>query len=247
MNLLPLMPFLFWALVNFLRNYVKTPDENHTISRVSRTRSEARAAYDRLSRWYDALAGNWEQKPRLAGLQLLAVQPGETVLEIGPGTGQALSILAQAATERGRVLGLDLSPGMLAIAGARLAQAALAGQVWLSCGDAACLPFASETCDALFTSFTLELFDTPEIPLVLQECRRVLRPGARLCVISLSKAGPSRKMVELYEWSHARFPALVDCLPIFARQSLEDAGFKITAARQMSLWGLPVEIALGCK
>jgi demethylmenaquinone methyltransferase/2-methoxy-6-polyprenyl-1,4-benzoquinol methylase len=247
MNLLPLMPFLSCAFANFFRNYVKTPAENHSISRVSRTRSEARGAYDRLSRWYDALAGNWEQKPRLAGLQLLAVQPGEIVLEIGPGTGQALSILALAASEHGRVLGLDLSPGMLAIAGARLAQTALAGQVGLSCGDAACLPFARETCDALFTSFTLELFDTPEIPLVLQECRRVLRPGGRLCVISLSKAGPSRKMVGLYEWSHARFPALVDCRPIFARQSLEDAGFRIVEARQMSLWGLPVEIVLGCK
>jgi len=226
---------------------MKSSDDNHAISRVNRTRSETRTAYDRLSRWYDILAGNWEQKPRLAGLQLLAVLPGETVLEIGSGTGQSLPILAQAAGVDGRVLGLDLSPGMLATASARLGRTALTGRVKLSCGDAACLPFASETCDALFTSFTLELFDTPEIPLVLQECRRVLRPGGRLCVISLSKAGPSQKMVELYEWSHARFPALVDCRPIFARQSLEDAGFVIAAARQMELWGLPVEIVVGGK
>jgi ubiquinone/menaquinone biosynthesis C-methylase UbiE len=223
------------------------PDDSRAISRVSRTRAETGAAYDRLSCWYDLLAGNWEQKPRLAGLQLLAVQPGETALEIGPGTGQSLPILAQSAGEGGQVLGLDLSPGMLAAASARLGRTALAGRVSLICGDAACLPFASGTCDALFTSFTLELFDTPEIPPVLQECRRVLRHGGRLCVISLSKAGPTRKMVELYEWSHARFPALVDCRPIFARQSLEDAGFKISAARQMPLWGLPVEIILGCK
>jgi len=226
---------------------MKSSDDNHAISRVNRTRSETRTAYDRLSRWYDIMAGNWEQKPRLAGLQLLAIQPGETVLEIGPGTGQSLPILAQAAGGDGRVLGLDLSPGMLATAGARLKHTTLAGRVRLSCGDAACMPFASETCDALFTSFTLELFDTPEIPLVLQECRRVLRPGGRLCVISLSKAGPPRKMVEMYEWSHTRFPALVDCRPIFVRQSLEDGGFRIAAATQMALWGLPVEIVVGYK
>jgi ubiquinone/menaquinone biosynthesis C-methylase UbiE len=226
---------------------MKPPGDKQTISRVTRTRSETRAAYDRLSRWYDLVAGNWEQAPRLAGLKLLDVQPGETVLEIGPGTGQTLTILAQAAGEGGRVLGLDLSPGMLAAAGAHLERTTRAGQVQFCCGDAACLPFAGETCDALFSSFTLELFDTPEIPLVLQECRRVLRPGGRLCVISLSREGPARKMVEIYEWSHARFPALVDCRPIFARQSLEDAGFRINAASQVSLWGLPVEIVVGCK
>jgi ubiquinone/menaquinone biosynthesis C-methylase UbiE len=226
---------------------MKTPGDKPTISRVNRTRSETRAAYDRLSRWYDLLAGNWEQAPRLAGLKLLDVQPGEMVLEIGSGTGQTLSTLAQAAGEGGRVIGLDLSPGMLAAAGTRLERTVLAGRVRFCCSDAACLPFTSESCDALFSSFTLELFDTPDIPLVLQECRRVLRPGGRLCVISLSREGPARKMVEIYEWSHARFPAVVDCRPIFARQSLEDAGFKIGEARQVSLWGLPVEIVLGCK
>jgi ubiquinone/menaquinone biosynthesis C-methylase UbiE len=217
------------------------------ISRVFRTRTETRASYDRLSRWYDALAGNWEQKPRLAGLKQLGVQPGETVLEIGSATGKSLALLAQAAGEHGQVLGLDLSPGMLAAACAHLGRTGLAGRVMLTCADAACLPYASATCDALFASFTLELFDTPEIPQVLQECRRVLCPGGRLCVVSLSKEGPPLKMVGLYEWSHARFPAWVDCRPIYARQSLEGAGFNITAYMQMDLWGLPVEIVVGCK
>jgi len=120
-------------------------------------------------------------------------------------------------------------------------------RVELRCGDAVQLPFQPECFDALFMTFTLELFDTPEIPKVLQECWRVLRREGRVCVVSLSKAGKSSWMRTLYEWGHDWFPKLLDCRPILVRQSLEEAGFQTLDAIRTSLWRLPVEIVLAAK
>jgi ubiquinone/menaquinone biosynthesis C-methylase UbiE len=212
------------------------------ISRVNRTHRQAQITYDRISRWYDLLEGYWEQRARLAALRELGVTPGERVLELGPGPGHSLVALARAAGPAGQVCGVDLSWGMLRVARSRLETTRLPAGPGLCRGDATQIPVADSVFDAMLMSFVLELFDTPEIPQVLAECRRVLRAGGRISVVALSKAGARSRMRDLYEWGHASLPDVLDCRPIFVQRSLEQAGFRTCRATRSSLWGLPVEV-----
>ena len=139
---------------------------------------------------------------------------------------------------------MDLSQRMLAQTRLRVEKSGLGARIGLLCGDGASLPVKSASVDILLMSFTLELFDTPEIPLVLGECQRVLRPGGRLCVVALSRESNGWP-VRLYEWCHAHWPGAVDCRPIYARQALEEAGFAMAQLRREVMWGLPVEIFVG--
>jgi demethylmenaquinone methyltransferase/2-methoxy-6-polyprenyl-1,4-benzoquinol methylase len=219
-----------------------------SVRRVNRSKEAARASYNRLSRWYDLIAGSTEKKYRDWGLEKLSARPGETILEIGFGTGHCLVALAKAVGSTGRVIGLDLSDGMLAITRERLQKEGLTDGVDLHLGDAAKLDFIeANRLDGIFMSFTLELFDNPEIPRVLQECHRVLKPGGRLAVVSMTKTNPPGLAVRMYEWFHEHMPDYADCRPIFARQALEQSGFQIQNISVSSMWGLPVEIILGKK
>jgi len=223
------------------------PDDKTSISRVTRSKADAKASYDKLSRWYDLLANRSERKHREAGLEKLGVRPGEKALEVGFGTGHALLALARAVGDAGRVYGIDLSEGMRDRAISRLEEAGFSGQVVLACGDANELPYDADFFDAAFMSFTLELFDTPEIPVVLGECRRVLRSGGRLCVVAMTKGEPPGVMERLYEWAHRRWPRYVDCRPIYASRSVEEAEFQLRDVAGLSMWGLSGEIVLGEK
>jgi ubiquinone/menaquinone biosynthesis C-methylase UbiE len=216
------------------------------IARVFNSREETRNYYNKIARIYDMMAEHSEGPMRDLGLKLLAAKPGERVLEIGFGTGHCVVELANAVGADGLVCGVDLSDKMVKLAQELVAAAGLAERVELKQGDGETIPYPDETFDALFTSFTLELFDTPEIPKFLAECKRVLKPGGRFAVVAVSKMGKDGPIMKAYEWTHKHFPNLVDCRPIYAKAALEAAGFQIQASEIESMW-VPVEIVVGVK
>jgi len=103
----------------------------------------------------------------------------ETVLDIGTGTGQYLAPLRER-VPRGRIIAGDLAPGMLRDLAAR----GIPGGAHLLNADAEALPLADATCDAIIASYVLPL--VPDIPRVLDEMSRVLRPGGTLLAVTMA-------------------------------------------------------------
>lgn len=207
-------------------------------SRVNRPVQAAERYYSNLSKIYDVLASSEKRFIRL-GLALLHPLPGERILEIGFGTGYAQQYIAQN-VKNGLSAGLDLSIGMGSVAQRRLSQAGLLDQVGLVRSDTLPIPCQEGVFDGIFTSFTLELFDSPLIPEVLGEIRRVLKPGGRLVVVSLSKDRPLGLIGRIYESFHDRFPKWADCRPIPVRRLVEEAGFRILESKEYKMWRIPV-------
>lgn len=214
------------------------------ILRVHRSKAEAKSSYDRISSVYDYLAGPFESRFSDRALDLLHVRKGERVLEVGFGTGRCLEKIAIKVGRKGRAYGVDISSGMLKVTKRRLEKKNLVERVELYRGDAMHMPYKKGEFDAVFMSFTLELFDTPEIPRVLKEIRRVLKPKGRLGVVSMEKEDSDSWMVRLYEWFHKVLPNYVDCRPIYVARSIKDAGYSIKTNERVSLLGLPGSIVM---
>jgi ubiquinone/menaquinone biosynthesis C-methylase UbiE len=103
-------------------------------------------------------------------------KPGDSVLDIACGTG----VVARLAAKRmatGRVVGLDLNDGMLAVA--RSAPIAGASIEWLQ-GSALGLPFDGRSFDLVLCQLGLQFF--PDRPLALREMKRVLAPSGRVAL-----------------------------------------------------------------
>jgi ubiquinone/menaquinone biosynthesis C-methylase UbiE len=201
--------------------------------------------YDGISGAYDLIADSSEHAARDLGLRALGVSSGQRVLEVGCGTGHALVGLAGDVGPTGHVYGVDLSSGMVTVAQRRIDSSGLRN-VTVMIGDARVLCFRSSVFDAVFMSFTLELFERG-MPDVIVEVRRVLRVGGRLGIVAMSDTEETNAMIELYAWLHRRWPQFIDCRPIDVVHALQAGHFRISTTHATTVWSLPVVAAVGIK
>ncbi|HEY8809036.1 MAG TPA: methyltransferase domain-containing protein [Solirubrobacterales bacterium] len=110
---------------------------------------------------------------------VLAPEPGERLLEIGPGTGYYTLDLATWVGPEGRVEIFDLQQEFLDHVSGRAGERGLANVVPTQ-GDATALPYEDASIDAV--ALTAVLGEIPDPVAALREIRRVLKPGGRLVV-----------------------------------------------------------------
>lgn len=131
-------------------------------------------------RQFDQLAASYDRmwfltQSALYVAQQVECKPGDTVLDIMCGTGTVALALAERVGSHGKVVGSDLSAGMI---DAAQAKAAPIPQVSFVQGNAAQLPFADASFDTVVCASGL--FFMPDMVAALTEWRRVLRPSGQV-------------------------------------------------------------------
>lgn len=167
---------------------------------------QVKQLYGRTARFYDfALLGYrllGVTKQRRKAIEQLQLKPGDTVVDLGCGTGANFGLLRQAVGSEGRVIGVDLSAAMLAKARRRADKAGWKN-IELVEADLVEWKLPAETAGVLAT-FALEM--VPDYEAVVRHLAEELKPGKRLALLGMKH--PERWpewIVELGIWLNKPF------------------------------------------
>ncbi len=165
-------------------------------SRILSDKSRTPGMFDSIAHRYDflnhALSLNIDKRWRRQMIELCDVKPGEHVLDVATGTGDA-AIEFGHRTRAARIVGLDPSTGMLEVARTKIADK----RIELIEGNALALPFPDHSFDVVTIAFGLR--NLPDYQRGMNEMARVLRPGGRLVVLEfLPPRGAARLVFRSY-------------------------------------------------
>ena len=175
------------------------------------------------ARAYDILAlvltlGN-ERRFRERLVRLARLAPGESVLDVGCGTGALAIAAARQVGSAGVVCGVDPSPEMVARARRKAAKAGIDAR--FETAPAQALPFPDASFDAVLSSLTLHHLSEDGRRQGLGEIRRVLRPGGTFLAIDLGHGGKKLRHGRLHRLrGHADFD-LDELTPALESEALE--------------------------
>jgi SAM-dependent methyltransferase len=147
-------------------------------------RDAALQQYRRRAGVYDRELALFEPIRRLA-ISRLSLRPGDVVFDVGCGTGLSLSMLRQGIGPKGRIVGIEQSPEMVAQARRRVARSRWA-RVTLLCSPVETADIRVKADAALF-HFTHDILQRPE---AIANVIHHLKPGARVVASGLKWAAP---------------------------------------------------------
>ena len=139
--------------------------------------ASTRKIYDIHSVFYDATFGRLVKRRIERAINHMNITDTDRVLDLGIGTGASLGFYPP----RGRVIGIDLSAGMLRECRKKIREQGF-DHVTVFQANALQLPFADDTFDHVFISHVITVVSDPY--LLIREAQRVCKPGARIVIVN---------------------------------------------------------------
>ncbi|MBT7293022.1 MAG: class I SAM-dependent methyltransferase [Rhodospirillaceae bacterium] len=154
-----------------------------------------RATYQRIAKWYDLLDAPFERKRYQPLRPLLFQGLSGRVLDAGVGTGRNIPFYPKAS----EMVGIDLSPAMLARAEGRRVE--VAGEVQLLEMDVMHTSFEDNSFDAVVSSFLFCVLEPEHQLPALKELARICKPGGEIRLLEYSYSQDRRKRFVMKLWA----------------------------------------------
>jgi ubiquinone/menaquinone biosynthesis C-methylase UbiE len=204
--------------------------------------SAAQRFYDRIGSRYDWFEF-YEGQAKERAHEALELSDGLQILSVGVGTGKDLAQIIASISPDGIAHGLDISPVML-----HLTQERTAAPVCQA--DARQLPYASQSFDRLYAAYVLDLLPVADLPDLIDDFFRVLKPGGRMVITALTEGVdlPSQALVAAWKGIFAISPTLCGgCRPLELLDIVRAARFKQVEREVIVQLGVPSEIIIATK
>jgi demethylmenaquinone methyltransferase/2-methoxy-6-polyprenyl-1,4-benzoquinol methylase len=176
-------------------------------TKITPYKDSALSKKEQIAQMFDTISGNYDNLNRVISfgidlkwrkkvLKIIGQSNPKTILDIATGTGDLAILLAQ--TQADKIIGLDISAGMLEIGIQKIASKNLSETIEMVLGDSESMPFQDNHFDAITVSFGIRNFENLEKG--LSEILRVLKPNGTFVILetSVPEKAPFKQGYQFY-------------------------------------------------
>jgi ubiquinone/menaquinone biosynthesis C-methylase UbiE len=208
------------------------------------TPSEAQAYYDKFGKKQDS-QGFYEDPALDDLIAHAAFKDARKVFEFGCGTGKfAARLLAEHLPSSATYLGCDVSPIMVGLAIQRLLDYAERATIVRSEGTIH-FPLPDNSVDHVVSNYVLDLLSANDTRHLFTEAQRVLIPGGKLCLVSLTKGVTHLSRAVSFLWMtifRVRASLVGGCRPISLEPYVDSSGWQTEYRNVVTPFGVPSEV-----
>jgi ubiquinone/menaquinone biosynthesis C-methylase UbiE len=209
--------------------------------------AEARVAQKDVPQIYNGIAGIYdlwgaltEKRARTRAITLANIQDGENILDVASGTGLILADIVRH-NPNGFTAGIDISEGMLQKARGKFQDSP--ARIEIKLGSAFEIPYPAAKFDLLINGYMFDLMPYEDMPKILAEFRRVLKPDGRLALVNMTTG--EKPGSQIYQWIYDRSPEFMGgCRGVRLCDLLTQTGFKVVTREYHQQFFFPSEVIL---